>query len=101
MDNQWIETGPVFGLEDSDHRFRPQGVRRKSVYGFGRKSYNLPRTQQLNRAFGSGARRHNLGFHGGNFAASTLSLCFFLKAPKFCRILSSDKARIAAASNAA
>src|SRR6267378_797676 len=119
MHNQRVETRSLFRFEDFCDRNRIERISRESVHGFRWKRYHLAFAQQLNRrSCGAGFqraaigrmpmpraaimdRRYNLGFHVGNFAASTLSLCFLRNASNFFRIASSEVARIAPARSAA
>src|SRR6267378_843308 len=119
MHNQRIETWSLFRFENFCDRNRIERVSREAVDGFRWKRYHFAFAQQLNCRGGDAGfqpaaigrmpmpraaiidRRYNLGFHVGNFAASTLSLCFLRNASNFFRIASSEVARMAAASSAA
>src|SRR5207248_1379174 len=119
MHNQRIETRSLFRVENFCDRNRIERVSREAVDGFRWKRYNFAFAQQFNSR-GRGARfqpaaigrmpipraaiidrRYNLGFHVGNFAASTLSLCLLRNASNFFRIASSEVAKIAPARRAA
>src|ERR1700736_4058196 len=103
MDDERIETRPFLCFEYLDDRFRIQRICGQSVNRFRGQRDDFAGPKKSNRpcALVRGARKDNLGFHLGGGCARTFSVCFFRNASRLLRILSSESARIAAASSAA
>src|SRR5205085_11151007 len=98
MNDKRIEAWPSFGFENFRDRNWIERVGSEPINRFGRKRDRFALAQQFNRRLAVG---RNFRFHFGSLAERTLSDCFLRNASNFCRIFSSEVARIATARRAA